>query len=188
MARREARPPAQREVRLTPRSEECVSCGKRLWVAYHAQRTLMTLRGLVRLRLVVRRCRDQDCDLYHLPYRAEEEGAWALLPLSLFPRTANDAPLRRINERHDVVAVVVSDPREERFPAGALARIVDAEEGGARLVDLGRADVGRRAAARAQQLERRFRASGVDWIEVSTAVPYDRDLLRFFRERRVRKG
>jgi hypothetical protein len=78
MARREARPLAQREVRLTPRSEECVSCGERLWVASHAQRTLMTFRGLVRLRLVVRRCRNRECDLYHLPSRAEEEGAWAL--------------------------------------------------------------------------------------------------------------
>ena len=78
MARREARPPAQREVRLTPLHEQCVSCGKRLWVAYHAQRTLMTLGGLVRLRLVVRRCRNPECALYHVPYRAEEEGAWAL--------------------------------------------------------------------------------------------------------------
>jgi hypothetical protein len=78
MARREARPTAEREVRLTPRHEECVSCGKRLWVAYHARRTLMTFRGLVRLTLVVRRCRNQECALYHLPYRAEEEGAWAL--------------------------------------------------------------------------------------------------------------
>jgi uncharacterized protein (DUF58 family) len=110
-----------------------------------------------------------------------------VLVISDFLDIAFDAPLRRINERHDVVAVVVSDPREERFPAGALARIVDAEEGRERLVDLGKADVGRRAAARGQQLERRFRASGVDWIEVSTAVPYDRDLLRFFRERRLRK-
>lgn len=78
MARRVARPSAQREVRLTPRYKECVSCGGRLWVAYHAQRTLMTFRGLVRLRLVVRRCRNRECELYHLPYRAEEEGAWAL--------------------------------------------------------------------------------------------------------------
>ena len=38
----------------------------------------MTFRGLVRLHLVVRCCRNQECDLYHLPYRAEEEGAWAL--------------------------------------------------------------------------------------------------------------
>jgi hypothetical protein len=78
MARREARPPAQRQVRLTPQREECVSCGERLWVAYHARRTLMTFRGLVHLTLVVRRCRNAECALYHVPYRAEEEGAWAL--------------------------------------------------------------------------------------------------------------
>jgi hypothetical protein len=78
MARREARPPAEREVRLTPRRMHCVNCQQRLWVAYHAQRTLVTFRGVVRLTLVVRRCRNQECDLYHLPYRAEEEGAWAL--------------------------------------------------------------------------------------------------------------
>jgi hypothetical protein len=78
MARRERRPPAQRQVRLEPLRQQCVSCGQRLWVAYHAQRTLMTLRGLVHLTLVVRRCRNRDCILYHVPYRAEEEGAWAL--------------------------------------------------------------------------------------------------------------
>ena len=78
MARREARPPAQREVHLTPLHKQCVSCGQRLWVAYHAQRTLMTFRGLVHLTLVVRRCRNLECALYHVPYRAEEEGAWAL--------------------------------------------------------------------------------------------------------------
>jgi hypothetical protein len=78
MARRDPRPPAQREVRLMPLREQCVSCGERLWVAYHAQRTLMTFRGLVRLTLVVRRCRNAECALYHVPYRAEEEGAWAL--------------------------------------------------------------------------------------------------------------
>jgi hypothetical protein len=48
MARREARPPAEREVRLVPRRLHCVSC------------------------------RNPACELYHLPYRAEEEGAWAL--------------------------------------------------------------------------------------------------------------
>ena len=75
MTRREARPPAQRQVRLTPLREQCVSCGERLWVAYHARRTLMTFRGLVHLTLVVRRCRNAECALYHVPYRAEEEGA-----------------------------------------------------------------------------------------------------------------
>src|SRR6266478_934265 len=78
MARQVARPLAQRAVRLTPLREQCVSCGERLWVAYHAQRTLMTFRGLVHLTLVVRRCRTPECALYHVPYRAAEEGAWAL--------------------------------------------------------------------------------------------------------------
>ena len=78
MARRAARPPAQRAVRLTPLSKQCLQCGARLWVAYHAHRTLMTYRGMVRLTLVVRRCRNAECAWYHLPYRAEEEGAWAL--------------------------------------------------------------------------------------------------------------
>ena len=58
MARRAARPPAQRTIRLTPLSKQCLKCGARLWVAYHAHRTLMTFRGLVRLTLVVRRCRN----------------------------------------------------------------------------------------------------------------------------------
>jgi uncharacterized protein (DUF58 family) len=95
--------------------------------------------------------------------------------------------LRRLNRRHDVVAISVADPREERFPAGAIARVVDAESGVARTLDLGRADAARRAAAREQQLGRRFRAAGVDHLAVSTAMPYDRELLRFFRERTGRR-
>jgi uncharacterized protein (DUF58 family) len=95
--------------------------------------------------------------------------------------------MRRLNRRHDVVAISVGDPREERFPAGGLARVVDAESGELRLIDLGHADVTRRAAARRQMNERRFRAAGVDHMTVSTAISYDRDLLRFFRERAGRR-
>jgi len=95
--------------------------------------------------------------------------------------------MRRLNRRHDVVAITVVDPREERFPTGALLNVVDSETGAARLLDLRRADVARRAAARSQQNERRFRAAGVDHMNVSTAIPYDRDLLRFFRERASRR-
>jgi len=94
-----------------------------------------------------------------------------------------ERPLSRLNRRHDVIAIAVNDPREERVPSGGLIRLVDAETGEARLVDLRSTDAGRRAVARRLQLERRFRSSGVDWVSVSTAMPYDRDLLRFFRER-----
>ena len=86
-----------------------------------------------------------------------------------------------------MVAIAVADPREERFPRGALAQLADAESGAVRLVDLAAADVERRALARRQQTDRRFRSAGVDRLDVSTAVPYDRDLLRFFRERALRR-
>jgi len=98
-----------------------------------------------------------------------------------------ERPLRRLGRRHDVVALALRDPREERFPRGGLVRLVDAETGQRRLVELGRDDVARRSAQRDQQLARRFRSSGVDCLEVSTALPYDRTLLRFFRERALRK-
>lgn len=110
-----------------------------------------------------------------------------VIVLSDFLDASFERPLRRMNRHHDVVAIAVTDPREERFPAGGLARIVDAESGREQLVDLRRADVSRRAAARTQQLERRFRSAAVDWMEVSTAMPYDRALLRFFRERALRR-
>lgn len=94
--------------------------------------------------------------------------------------------LRRLGQRHDVIAIAVEDPREERFAGRGLARLVDAETGEARLVDLRRVDPARRAAQRRQQLDRRFRAAAVDHLHVSTAMPYDRELLRFFRTRALR--
>ncbi len=47
-------------------------------MAYHGGRTVATLSGLVRLRLVVRRCVNRECELYHEVRRPEQEGAFAL--------------------------------------------------------------------------------------------------------------
>jgi uncharacterized protein (DUF58 family) len=109
-----------------------------------------------------------------------------VLVISDFLDTRFERPLNRLNRKHDVVAIPVIDPREERFPDRGLARIVDLETGEARLIDLKRSDVARRAAQRREQLERRFRSAAIDHLAVSTAVPYDRELLRFFRERALR--
>jgi len=98
-----------------------------------------------------------------------------------------ERPMKRLNRRHDVIAIDIGDPREERFPDTGMARLVDAETGESRMVELRKSDVSRRALQRRQQLERRFRTSGVDWMTVSTAMPYDRELLRFFRERTRRR-
>jgi hypothetical protein len=78
MTRNQPRPPALSELRLEPLEDRCGSCGKKSWVAYHSPRTVATLSGLVRLRLVVRRCVNEGCALYHEPHRPEQEGAFAL--------------------------------------------------------------------------------------------------------------
>jgi hypothetical protein len=78
MARNQPRPQPSSEIRLDPLSDHCRLCLGKLWVAYHNFRTVTTLKGLVRLRLVVRRCVNRNCELYHRPYRPEQEGAFAL--------------------------------------------------------------------------------------------------------------
>jgi len=109
-----------------------------------------------------------------------------VIMISDFLEGSFEHPLKRLDRKHDLIAVSIADPREERFPDRGLARLVDAETGAARLVDLRNTDIARRAFSRKQQLERRFRTSGIDWLPVSTALPYDRELLRFFRDRIAR--
>src|SRR6266550_1274309 len=78
MARRQPRPAANQEEILRPQQETCSSCGKRMWVAYHNERTVTTLKGLCRLTVVISSCRNRECERYHVSYHPEEEGIWAL--------------------------------------------------------------------------------------------------------------
>jgi hypothetical protein len=61
MARTGRRPAATHEQVLTPLSEACRACGRRLWVASHEHRTVVRLDGLWRLTLRVRRCQHRAC-------------------------------------------------------------------------------------------------------------------------------
>ena len=94
--------------------------------------------------------------------------------------------LASLARRHDVVAAVVLDPREEELPASGPLRLVDAERPGRPLVIDASSKVVRaryRAAclARRRALERRLRADGADLLRLRS----DRDplsaLMRFFQ-------
>jgi hypothetical protein len=78
MSRSQRRPEAASELRLEPMDNHCPLCEGKLWVAYHNARTVATLSGLVRLRLVVRRCVNPQCALHQQSRRPEQEGAFAL--------------------------------------------------------------------------------------------------------------
>src|SRR5437763_10963765 len=78
MPRRSARPRADRTLELPAYTRVCPSCGRPLWAANKAQRTVTTLEGLVRLRLQVRSCRNPDCPRRGACLRPEQEGRFAL--------------------------------------------------------------------------------------------------------------
>src|SRR3972149_11741127 len=78
MARKRHRPEPTAYEFLKPPQTRCCACGGMMWVDYHNVRTVVTLDGLHRLTLTIRRCTNPACQLYHHPYRPEEEGAWAL--------------------------------------------------------------------------------------------------------------
>ncbi len=89
--------------------------------------------------------------------------------------------------RHDLVAVAVGDRREQAWPAVGLVSWEDTETGRRFLVDTSDAATRRRFTAeqsrrRSERLDT-LRRAGVDQVEVTTGEPYERALLRFFRER-----
>jgi hypothetical protein len=69
---------ATQSTTLTPLRDTCEACSQLLWVGYHTHRTVTKLDGLWKLTIVVRRCVQPECSRYHVAYRPEEEGSFAL--------------------------------------------------------------------------------------------------------------
>jgi uncharacterized protein (DUF58 family) len=104
-----------------------------------------------------------------------------------------DRPLRVAARKHDIIAISVTDPREEDLPRVGLMDLEDAETGERILIDTRSAatrEAFRRWAER-RRVERQtlFRSVGVDALELFTDRPYDVPLVRFFhrRARRMRR-
>jgi len=95
--------------------------------------------------------------------------------------------LRVVSRKHDVVAIVISDPREETLPDVGLIAVEDPETGERSVLDTGSAAVRRRYAAAAvadrDRTRETIRRIGLDALELTTGEPYDLALVRFFRER-----
>lgn len=101
--------------------------------------------------------------------------------------------LRKLARRHDVVAIEVRDPAEERLPAAGWLEVEDPETGRRRIVDLGaratRERLTRRAAREEERLGAILRRCGAERVVLRTDRPWDVDLYAFFvargRRRRV---
>jgi mutator family transposase len=78
MARTMKRMPGTLERTLEPVATVCAVCAQPTWIAYHGHRRLVTLAGIIDLRLKIRRCRNPACSLFTCAIRPEGEGALAL--------------------------------------------------------------------------------------------------------------
>ena len=98
--------------------------------------------------------------------------------------------LRHANRKHDVVSVLITDPREQVMPPAGLVTLEDAETGQTRLVDTRSAafrdELTRGSKERIAKLDGDLRASGVDLVVVDAAGSVIDPVLRFFRERQRR--
>jgi uncharacterized protein (DUF58 family) len=114
--------------------------------------------------------------------------------LSDFVSSDWERPLRSLASRHDVVAVTVDDPREQRLPAVGWVLLEDAETGRESLVDTGSAKVreaaARKAATRRAERERIIKSAGVDHLALTAGQDYAPVLHRAFaaRARRLKRG
>ncbi|MDX2175218.1 MAG: DUF58 domain-containing protein [Candidatus Sumerlaeia bacterium] len=100
--------------------------------------------------------------------------------------------LAAANSRHDLIAVTVSDPREESLPDAGLVNLEDAETGETVLVDTSSARVRQaveaRFRARREELRREFRSLAIDHIELRTDKDFAPELIGFFQKRAARLG
>jgi len=100
-------------------------------------------------------------------------------------------PLAVAARRHDLVAVVLEDPRDWALADVGLVSLEDAETGFRCIVDTGDPEL--RRAYEAYQAERRkdrdrcLHAARIDAVCVSTDRPYAEPLMRFFRRRERRR-
>jgi uncharacterized protein (DUF58 family) len=149
--------------------------------ARHAQRIIAAL--------VSRQPAGQGTDLPGaLDYldRVTRRGATLCL-VSDFQSVNFRTQLAAVARRHDVVALVITDPDDRELPDAGLLQVRDPETGDRHLIDTGAAQVRRayrqESAARRDELLRGFAAAGVRYLEVDTAQAPLYPLIRFFQAR-----
>jgi uncharacterized protein (DUF58 family) len=116
-----------------------------------------------------------------------------LLSDFLSPPNSYRSILQVSNRRHDVIAITLTDPREQELPNVGLIALEDAETGQVQIVDTGSRHWRQAFTERVNELrvarERVFRKAKVDRIDVTTDGDYVIPLTNFFeqRARRLRR-
>jgi uncharacterized protein (DUF58 family) len=102
-----------------------------------------------------------------------------------------ERPLNMLGEKHEVVAIRLSDPRETELPDVGMVVMEDAETGEQLFVDTHDAKFRQRfldaVQKREEELAAAFRRAGVDMLTLSTEDDLIKAILRFAKRRQRRK-
>lgn len=111
--------------------------------------------------------------------------------LSDFRAEGWEEQMRRLARRHEVVAITVDDPREERIPDAGWIELEDAETGKRMLVDSSSESSRLQMQIAAEEVRlarsRRLERAQVDHVELHTDRPYSHILLQAFARRARRQ-
>jgi uncharacterized protein (DUF58 family) len=110
--------------------------------------------------------------------------------ISDFMSEGFDKPLRIANNKHDIIAVKITDPRETTFDNVGLIELEDTETGEIVVIDTGSRAFRKEFAARAEEdvtgLKKSLRIINLDFINIKTDQSYIVPLINFFRMREKR--
>ena len=110
--------------------------------------------------------------------------------LSDFIDTGYDKILKIIGKKHDLIGVVINDPKEKVLPKAGLIKFIDSESKEVRILDSSNKDIqkwfNRRLNDTVNYRKNLFLSGKLDQIEIDTSKNYIKPLVDFFklRERR----
>jgi uncharacterized protein (DUF58 family) len=98
--------------------------------------------------------------------------------------------LRVANQRHDLVALPINDPRDTDLPDVGILQMLDPETGEMLWVDTSlkkiRDQYRKLATGFVEARNRVFRRNRIEFVDIYTHQPYDVPLVKFFRQRAKR--
>ena len=107
--------------------------------------------------------------------------------ISDFQSNGYETPLKQAKQKHDLVAISVTDPREETLPDVGIIQLEDAESGETLLVDTHDKEVIKEYANQFQNKrdlrKTDFSSIGIDTIEIHTNQSLTDPIIRYFKIR-----
>jgi uncharacterized protein (DUF58 family) len=98
-----------------------------------------------------------------------------------------EATLKLAKQKHDLVAITITDPREEALPDVGLIQLEDAESGETLLVDTHDQEMTRQYTRQFQEKrdkrKKYFHSIGIDTIEIQTNRSLTEPIIRYFKMR-----